>query len=54
MTAGVNAVGPAFAARAIAAVIAFDRFTVDNDPHREHVTPATNPEGELGRRDLGM
>ena len=36
MTAGVNAHGPEFTARAIAAVIAFDVFTNDNDPHREH------------------
>jgi len=36
MTAGVNAHGPEFVARAIAAVIAFDAFTNDNDPHREH------------------
>ncbi len=36
MTAGVNANGPEFTARAIAAVIAFDAFTTDNDPHREH------------------
>ena len=36
MTAGVNVHGPQFTARAIAAVIAFDVFTNDNDPHREH------------------
>ena len=31
MTAGVNAIGPEFVARAIAAVISFDAFTSDND-----------------------
>jgi hypothetical protein len=36
MTAGVNSNGPEFVARAISAVIAFDAFTSDNDPHREH------------------
>ena len=35
MTDGVNALGPDLVARAIAAAVAFDRFTPDNDPHRE-------------------
>ena len=36
MTAGVNAHGPDFVARAIAAMIAFDDFNADNDPYHEH------------------
>jgi Protein of unknown function (DUF3768) len=36
LTAGVNAEGLAFVAKAIAAVRAFDAFTKDNDPHHEH------------------
>lgn len=46
MTAGVNAHGPEFAARAIAAVIAFDAFTNDNDPHREHDFGSFDLDGE--------
>ena len=33
ITAGILAKGPAFAARAIAEVAAFDSFDADNDPH---------------------
>ena len=46
MTAGVNAHGPAFTARAIAAVIAFNAFTNDNDPHREHDFRSLELDGE--------
>lgn len=46
MTAGVNANGPEFAARAIAAVIAFDMFTHDNDPHHEHDFGSFELDGE--------
>ena len=46
MTAGVNANGPEFVARAIAAVIAFDAFTGDNDPHREHDFGAFELDGQ--------
>ena len=46
MTAGVNALGPAFAARAITAMIAFDAFTTDNDPHREHDFGSFELDGE--------
>ena len=35
-TAGVNAEGAEFVAKALAAVASFDSFNVDNDPHREH------------------
>ena len=36
MTDGVNALGPTFFTRAIAAVAAFDKFSEDNDPYGEH------------------
>lgn len=35
-TPGVMALGSAFLMRAVAAVIAFDAFTPDNDPYGEH------------------
>ena len=46
MTAGVNAHGPEFVARAIATVIAFDAFTNDNDPHLEHDFGSFDLDGE--------
>lgn len=46
MTAGVNAHGPAFVARAIAALIAFNQFNADNDPHNEHDFGAFEIDGE--------
>lgn len=46
MTAGVNAHGSEFVARAIAAVIAFNAFTADNDPHREHDFGSFDLDGE--------
>lgn len=46
MTAGVNALGPEFTASAIASVIAFDAFTSDNDPHREHDFGLFNIDGK--------
>ena len=36
LTAGVNALGPTFVARALTKVIAFDAFDEANDPHGEH------------------
>lgn len=36
MTAGVNAKGAEFVAKALIKVIAFNDFNADNDPHREH------------------
>ncbi|MEQ8403139.1 MAG: hypothetical protein RIB53_17340 [Roseitalea porphyridii] len=33
ITSGVQALGPAFVSRAMAAVAAFDAFDADNDPH---------------------
>jgi hypothetical protein len=36
MTAGVNAKGPEFVAKALVKVIAFNEFNADNDPHCEH------------------
>jgi hypothetical protein len=36
LTAGVNTKGAAYVSRALAKVIAFDRFEADNDPHGEH------------------
>ena len=35
-TSGVNAKGATFVTRALTAVMAFDTFTGDNDPHGEH------------------
>ncbi len=46
MTAGMNAHGPDFTARAIASMIAFDAFTADNDPHDEHDFGSFNLDGE--------
>ena len=46
MTAGVNAKGPEFVAKALAKVIAFDDFNADNDPHREHDFGSFELEGE--------
>jgi hypothetical protein len=36
MTSGVSAYGPAFTAKVIEAVVAFDTFDADIDPHGEH------------------
>jgi hypothetical protein len=36
VTEGVQAQGPAFVLEALRRVRAFDRFTDDNDPYREH------------------
>jgi hypothetical protein len=36
LTAGVNAKGAEYVSRALARVITFDRFEVDNDPHGDH------------------
>lgn len=36
VTAGVNDHGPDFVAKALAAIVAFDAFTEDIDPHKEH------------------
>jgi hypothetical protein len=36
LTRGVNEKGPVFVSKALAKVIAFDDFAVDNDPHQEH------------------
>jgi len=36
VAAGVEALGPVFVLEAMRQVQAFDRFTADNDPHREH------------------
>ena len=36
LTAGVSAEGPEFMLRAVDQVKAFDRFSPDNDPHKEH------------------
>ena len=46
MTAGVNAKGPEFVAKALVKVIAFDDFNADNDPHREHDFGSFELEGE--------
>ncbi len=46
MTAGVNAHDAEFVTRAIASVIAFDAFTDDNDPHREHDFGSFDLDGE--------
>lgn len=45
MTAGVNAFGPDFVARALAAVAAFDAFDDGNDPWREHDFGAITVDG---------
>ena len=46
MTDGVNAHGPTFVARAIAAMIAFDDFNTDNDPYHEHDFGAFDHKGD--------
>ena len=46
ITAGVQAQGPEFVARAIAAVARFDAFDADNDPYHEHDFGALVVEGE--------
>jgi len=46
MTAGVNAKGTEFVAKALIKVIAFDDFTADNDPHGEHDFGSFELEGE--------
>ena len=46
MTAGVMALGPEAQARILAAVRAFDAFTPDNDPWREHDFGAVEIDGE--------
>jgi hypothetical protein len=43
MTAGVNA---EFVSKSLAKVIAFDDFSADNDPHREHDFGSFELEGE--------
>jgi hypothetical protein len=45
VTRGVLAKGEAFAARAIAAVKAFDAFTPDDDPYGEHDFGAVEVDG---------
>ena len=46
MTAGVNALPLVTKARVILAVQSFDKFTEDNDPHREHDFGSFEIEGE--------
>ena len=46
MTAGVNSRGPKFVSKALARVIAFNDFNVDNDPHCEHDFGSSELEGE--------
>jgi Protein of unknown function (DUF3768) len=46
MTQGVNALPIDIKARVILAVQAFDQFTEDNDPHREHDFGSFEIEGE--------
>ena len=46
MTAGVNAKSPEFVAKALIKVIAFNDFTADNDPHREHDFGSFELDGE--------
>jgi hypothetical protein len=36
LTAGVHALGETFVAEAVAALMTFDDFDADNDPHGEH------------------
>lgn len=45
MTCGVNATGPAFVTKAVAAMRAFTEFDADNDPHGEHDFGAVEVEG---------
>lgn len=46
MTAGVNALPMDTKARVLLAVQSFDKFTSDNDPHREHDFGSFEIEGE--------
>ena len=46
MTQGVNALPLDTKARVILAVQSFDKFTADNDPHREHDFGSFEIEGE--------
>ena len=46
MTAGVNALPLDTKARVLLAVQSFDKFTTDNDPHREHDFGSFEIEGE--------
>ena len=46
MTAGVNAMGGEFVAKALIKVIAFTEFTADNDPHGEHDFGSFELDGE--------
>ena len=45
MTMGVQALGSAFIAKAVAAMQAFTDFNPDNDPHHEHDFGALEVEG---------
>jgi len=46
LTSGVSGRGDGFAYRAMGAVIEFDQFDADNDPHGEHDFGAFELEGE--------
>lgn len=46
LTGGVAALGDGFVQKALAAVIAFDAFTAENDPHHEHDFGACQVDGE--------
>ena len=46
ITAGILTKGPAFAARAIAEVAAFDSFNADNDPYGNHDFGCVTIEGQ--------
>jgi hypothetical protein len=46
MTAGVDALPMDTKARVLLAVQSFDKFTADNDPHREHDFGSFDIEGE--------
>jgi hypothetical protein len=46
MSAGVNAKGPEFVAKALIKVIAFDDFNTGNDPHGEHDFGSFELDGE--------
>jgi uncharacterized protein DUF3768 len=46
MTAGVNELSLGTKARVLLAVQSFDKFTTDNDPHREHDFGSFEIEGE--------
>lgn len=45
-TRGVNAMGGVFVSKALAAVIAFDAFTEDDDPHEERDFGSFQLDGE--------